>query len=148
MADLTQRLTHKLDEKDAEMEQVGQRLKEKLDGKDLQMAQMIQKLKGRLDEKDERIAYLEQRLKEKLDEKDAQLAHLKRRLDQKDVKIRSLQETLETEEKHHIIVADHAGSIAEAAIQLNQVFEAAQAAADQYLNLKNWRKTGEKLKGG
>ena len=74
-----------------------------------------------------------ERLKQKLNDKDAQLEHLKRRLDQKDVKIRSLQETLGEAEKHQVIVAEQAGSIVEAALKLNQVFEAAQAAADQYL---------------
>lgn len=44
-------------------------------------------------------------------------------------KLEQLQEQLDRRE----IALTHAGSIAEAALQLNGVFEAAQAAADQYL---------------
>ena len=96
--------------------------------------------KRRLHDKDQRM----ERLKQKLNDKDAQLEHLKRRLDQKDVKIRSLQETLGEAEKHQVIVAEQAGSIAEAALKLNQVFEAAQAAADQYLyNVRRMYGTAE-----
>lgn len=40
---------------------------------------------------------------------------------------------LETELAERKIAIDNAGSIAEAALALNGVFEAAQAAADQYL---------------
>ena len=111
------------------MTELSERLKRKLDGKDLQLNEVNQRLKRKLDEKDEQF----QRLKKKLDDKDEQIEHLKRRLDRKDVKIRSLQETLEAEGSQQVIVAEQAGSLAEAALKLNQVFEAAQAAADQYL---------------
>lgn len=50
--------------------------------------------------------------------------------------IERLQKCLsEAEDKLHDrrIVMENAGSIAEAALQLNQIFEAAQQAADQYL---------------
>ncbi len=50
--------------------------------------------------------------------------------------IQSLREELakrEEELEHRAIVAQEAGSIAEAALRLSGVFEAAQRAADQYL---------------
>ena len=58
---------------------------------------------------------------------------LKKRLDQKDIQIRQLTETLEAERTKREIELEEAGSIAEAALRLNGVFEAAQAAAEQYL---------------
>lgn len=52
-------------------------------------------------------------------------------------------EKLESKE----ISVDKAGSLAEAALQLNGVFDAAQAAADQYLdNLRNTEAVCEKLR--
>ena len=58
---------------------------------------------------------------------------LRDRLDQKDVQIRALREKLEAERHRREIGLRDAGSIAEAALRLNGVFEAAQKAADQYL---------------
>lgn len=47
-------------------------------------------------------------------------------------------EQLEAENQQRKITLSQAGNIAEAALQLNRVFEAAQAAADQYLeNIMN-----------
>ena len=73
------------------------------------------------------------RLKDKLNEKDAQLEKLKGRLDDKDREIGTLRETLEQERSSRRIDLDEAGSIAEAALKLSGIFEAAQDAADRYM---------------
>lgn len=57
-----------------------------------------------------------------------------RRIDQLERQLTATQEELQNRR----IVAREAGSIAEAALRLNNVFEAAQMAADQYLeNIRN-----------
>ncbi|MCM1025816.1 MAG: hypothetical protein NC432_05245 [Roseburia sp.] len=101
------------------------RLKEKLDEKDAQ----IGNLKSKLGEKDEQI----EKLKSKLDEKDAQLEKLKRRLDEKDKELAETQETLQAERESRQIDIMEAGSIANAALKLSGIFEAAQDAANRYL---------------
>lgn len=58
---------------------------------------------------------------------------LRKRLDQKDLTIHRLRDILEAERMQRHIELREAGSIAEAALRLNGVFAAAQAAADQYL---------------
>ncbi len=58
---------------------------------------------------------------------------LRKRLDQKDIRIHELMDTLQTERTKRAIELKEAGSIAEAALRLNGIFEAAQKAADQYL---------------
>lgn len=58
---------------------------------------------------------------------------LRDRLDKKDLQIKTLKATLEEERHKREIELREAGSIAEAALRLNGVFEAAQRAADQYL---------------
>lgn len=73
------------------------------------------------------------RLKDKLNEKDAQLEKLKGRLDDKDREIGTLRETLEQERSSRRIELDEAGTIAEAALKLSGIFEAAQDAADRYM---------------
>lgn len=100
-------------------------LKQRLDEKDAQ----IGKLKERLDEKDAQIG----RLKERLDEKDAQLEKLKRRLDEKDKRLKEMEETLQEERESRRIDLEKAGSIADAALRLSGIFEAAQDAANRYL---------------
>ena len=75
-----------------------------------------------------------ERLKKKLDIKDA-------RLNQKDAKIAELKQQIEEMKQSKVIELEEAGSIAEAAIRINGVFEAAQRAAEQYL--MNIRKLGE-----
>lgn len=52
-------------------------------------------------------------------------------------------EALQAQMKERILQLEKAGSIAEAALQLNKVFEAAQAAADQYL--ANVQAMGQKV---
>lgn len=78
-----------------------------------------------------------ERLKEKLNEKDALIEKLKKRLDEKDARINKMREAVKIWRADRKIELEEAGNIAEAALKLNKVFEAAQKAADQYLyNLK------------
>ncbi len=72
-------------------------------------------------------------VKMQLEELQIGYERLKKRLDQKDVKIGRLQEILQKERGQRRIQLEKAGSIAEASLRLNGVFEAAQKAADQYL---------------
>ncbi|MEZ3487126.1 MAG: hypothetical protein K1W22_11220 [Lachnospiraceae bacterium] len=67
-----------------------------------------------------------ERLKKKLDLKDA-------RLNAKDAQIAELKQQIEDMKKSKAIELEETGSIAEAAIRINGVFEAAQRAAEQYL---------------
>lgn len=67
-----------------------------------------------------------ERLKKKLDIKDV-------RLNQKDAKIAELSSEIEQIKASRVIELNEAGSIAEASLRLNGVFEAAQQAAEQYL---------------
>lgn len=78
-----------------------------------------------------------ERLKEKLNVKDE-------RLNEKDAKIAELQRTIEEMKAKREIELTEAGSIAEASLRLNDIFEAAQRCADQYL--ENVRKLCEKEK--
>lgn len=67
-----------------------------------------------------------ERLKSKLNVKDE-------RLNQKDAQIAELRNTIAEMKRSRVIELEDAGSIAEAALRLNGVFEAAQRAAEQYL---------------
>lgn len=67
-----------------------------------------------------------ERLKVKLNVKDE-------RLNQKDARIAELTKEIEEMKESRVIELAEAGSIAEAALRLNGIFEAAQQAADQYL---------------
>lgn len=67
-----------------------------------------------------------ERLKKKLDVKDE-------RLNQKDAKIAELKSTVEEIRESCVIELEEAGSIAEAALRLNGIFETAQRCAEQYL---------------
>lgn len=67
-----------------------------------------------------------ERLKSKLNVKDE-------RLNQKDAKIAALTSEIKKMRESRFIELTEAGSIAEAALRLNGIFEAAQKAADQYL---------------
>lgn len=69
---------------------------------------------------------------------------LRKRLDQKDNRIHELTDTLRAERTKREIELREAGSIAEAALRLNGVFETAQKAADQYLyNIRLLREEAE-----
>jgi chromosome segregation ATPase len=95
-----------------------------------------EKLKQRLEETSQQLAESEatvERLKRRLDEKDKQINKLKGRLDRKDSQIRDLRDVLERRRNARQIELSEAGSIAEAALRLNGIFEVAQKAADQYL---------------
>ncbi len=74
----------------------------------------------------ETMAESYERLKKKLDLKDA-------RLNEKDAKIAELNQKIDEMKRSKAIELEEAGSIAEAAIRINGVFEAAQRAAEQYL---------------
>lgn len=67
-----------------------------------------------------------ERLKGKLNIKDE-------RLNQKDARIRELQAEIEEMKASKAIELEDAGNIAEAALRLNGIFEAAQRSAEQYL---------------
>lgn len=68
-----------------------------------------------------------------LEELEKNYDRLKKRLDEKDAQIRTLREELQAARKKREIELQRAGSIAEAALRLNGVFEAAQKAAEQYI---------------
>jgi hypothetical protein len=81
------------------------------------------RLKIRINDREEQV----QRLKEKLDKKD-------RLLDKKDAYISELEGRLDSYGDGNYVGPGGFGSLAEATLQLNGVFEAAQSAADQYIN--------------
>ena len=65
-----------------------------------------------------------------------------KRIDQLEKELQEAREAL----KERKILIDNSGSIAEAALKLNGIFEAAQAAADQYLeNIKEQTQAGRKM---
>lgn len=115
----------------------------------LEQAQESEHLRGELAAAEERAREMDEtftRLRQRLNDKDTQIeeqeetfARLRQRLDQKDARIRELEEAAERSEAaggvREIQVAglSEVGSIAEAALQLNGIFEAAQKAADLYL---------------
>ncbi len=98
-----------------------------------------ERLQQEADETRKRLEALEEsyeRLKTKLNIKDE-------RLNQKDARIAELTETIEEMKASREIELEEAGSIAEAALRLNGIFEAAQEAADQYLmNVRRMADTG------
>lgn len=92
-------------------------------------------------------------LKQQLAEREEQLSELRgnyeklrSRLDQKDAKIHDLRDTLHAERTTRRIELQEAGSIAEAALRLNGIFDVAQKAADQYL--ENIRILSDRLASG
>jgi hypothetical protein len=99
-----------------------------------------EKLKRQLEASDAQLAESEQtceRLKRRLDDKDKQINKLKGRLDRKDAQLHNMREIMERRQTSRRIELEEAGSIAEAALRLNDIFNIAQKAADQYIyNLK------------
>lgn len=96
-----------------------------------------ERLQGELDKltaEHEAMSESYERLKQKLNVKDE-------RLNQKDARIAELTGEIEAMKASKEIELTEAGSIAEAALKLNGIFEAAQEAADQYL--MNVRKLSE-----
>lgn len=115
----------------------------KLNRKELLQMLLVQceeteRVQREMDETNVRMAEMEEsyeRLKIKLNIKD-------QRLNEKDAKIAELRQTIEDMKSSREIELAEAGSIAEAALKLNGIFEAAQKCADQYLT--NVRKLCEK----
>lgn len=84
-----------------------------------------------------RIEKNNEHLTRRLSEKDVLNHKLKGRLEEKDRRIIELETESELWTVHKEKVIDEAGSVADAALQLNGVFDAVQRAADQYLyNIK------------
>lgn len=88
----------------------------------LQQAKESERLGRELAEAQERLRQMEETYE-----------RLRSRLDNKDAQIRELKTTLRTEREKREIDMEDVGSIAEAALKLSGVFDAAQRAADQYL---------------
>lgn len=81
----------------------------------------------------ERLGALLKESEEKYRELEDNYERLRGRLDKKDAQIHNLRATLQTEREKREMDMENVGSIAEAALKLNGVFEAAQRAANQYL---------------
>ena len=95
----------------------------------LAQCEETERLQKELDETRAELETLQEgyeRLKKKLDIKDE-------RLNQKDAKIAELKVAVEEIQASRVIELEEAGSIAEAALRLNGIFEAAQRCAEQYL---------------
>lgn len=106
----------------------------------LAQCEETERLQQELDElsrRHEQMTESYERLKVKLNVKDE-------RLNQKDMKIAELIREMEERQAVREIELEEAGSIAEAALRINEVFEAAQRAAEQYLI--NVRRLGENHK--
>lgn len=88
----------------------------------LESGKEAERCRKQLENAEEQIARLEKNIE-----------HLKKRLDKKDAQIHDLKEALQEGQKKIDLELEEAGSIAEAALRLNGVFEAAQKAADQYV---------------
>ena len=100
-----------------------------------------EELRSRLSETEGRLIVAEEgyeRLKGRLDDKDAQINKLKGRLDNKDEQIQNMKIALDKLREEKMNAAIQPGSIAQASLELSGIFEAAQRAADLYL---------EKIKG-
>ncbi len=88
------------------------------------------------EDKEEQMLKLEEgnmRLKAKIETKDAQIDRLMGRLDTKRVRIRELRTEIEAWHSNRQAGLEHSGTVAEAALRLNGIADAAQRAADQYL---------------
>lgn len=87
-----------------------------------------------------------ERLKDKLDEKDAVIEKLKGRLDEKDARICELEDQINSIELRRRLRLAEAGSIAEASLKINEIFELAQKAVEQYFydlqHMREWKAEG------
>ena len=81
----------------------------------------------------ERLGKLLRETDEQLRQLEESYERLRERLDRKDEKIHELQDALQAEREKASAAPPEIGSLAEAALRLSGVFEAAQQAADQYL---------------
>lgn len=96
-----------------------------------------EELRNQLVEAKERLIVAEEsygRLRKRLDNKDAQIEKLKSRLDKKDIQIKNMKAALDKFREEKLEAARHPGSIADAALQLSGIFEAAEKAAELYLS--------------
>ena len=84
-------------------------------------------------EESARISAELEECRKKLESLEVTYERIRKRLDVKDAIIHELKESLEAERTQRQIKLEDAGSIAEASLRLNGIFEAAQEAADQYL---------------
>lgn len=88
------------------------------------------------EEKEKEISRLmenNERLQVKIEEKDVQIERLKGRLDSKRGRISELETEIDTWQSSRQAGLQNSGTVAEAALRLNGIVEAAQKAADQYL---------------
>lgn len=88
------------------------------------------------EEKEKEMSRIEEnneRLLLKVEEKDVQIERLKGRLDSKKARISELETEIGTWQSNRQTGIRNSGSVAEAALRLNGIVEAAQRAADQYL---------------
>lgn len=109
----------------------------------LDQAQEAERLRQELSAANEQMGEMEktyERLRERLNDKDAQISEmeetyerLRERLNEKDAQIQELSQSLQMERDDRISSFTEVGSIAEAALQLSGIFDAAQRAADLYL---------------
>lgn len=81
----------------------------------------------------EELRHLAEEREEQLESLRENYERLKKRLDHKDAQIHDLRLALHEERTNRRIELEEAGSIAEAALRLNGIFEMAQKAAEQYL---------------
>lgn len=88
---------------------------------------------GEVDQQAQQLEESNERLGAKVEEKDALNGKLQGRLDQKMARIRSLEEEMEAWCQERRAELERAGSVAEAVLSLNGLFETAQMAAEQYL---------------
>ena len=102
----------------------------------LTQVQGEKELRLQFEETEARLKELEEgyeRLKARLNSKDAQIHKLAGRLNKKDQQIKNLKSDLESLRTDRKIKLREAGSIAEASLKLSGIYEAAQKAADLYL---------------
>lgn len=88
---------------------------------------------GDVDQQAQQLEDSNERLSAKVEEKDALNGKLQGRLDQKKARIRQLEQEMEAWRQARKSELERAGSVAEAALSLNGLFEIAQLAAEQYL---------------
>ena len=112
----------------------------------LVQVQEAEKLQRKLDQAKELLqeeVELCGRLKARLNSKDAQIHKLKGRLDGKDIQIEELKRKLEQLRLERLGELQNAGTIAEACLEVSGIFEAAQRAADLYLENVRQRYAGK-----
>ena len=137
-----ERLKKRINEREEQI----QHLKEKLDAKDQALQGMaggdIVAAGGSVNSSAyDELKASNERLIGRLDERESQIKRLKSRLDEKDIKIRSLETEMDNMILSRKVELEEAGSIAEASLRMSGIFEAAQEAADIYL--ENIRRIAE-----